>query len=388
VPSAPTGVTATAGDNSASIGWTAVAGATSYNIYYSTTTPVSKATATKITGAISPRVVTGLTNGTTYYFVVTAVNAIGESADSSQVSATPTPVPPPPAPTGVTATAGPGEATIIWSTVTGATSYNIYYSTTTGVTKTTGTKIAGVTSPRIVTPLTNGTTWYFVVTAVNADGESVESSQVSALPTAIPLVEYIAVGDSITLGQGDNNPVDGIGYEPILSNLITTRKGYPITLANEGVGGTSSADGAASISSTLSKYPSAIYYLVMYGTNDAYILGPPVPSGKGLHSGDPGYSGSYKHNMKTIISAIKSYGKIPCLAKVPYTANSIIVDSSIQDYNQVINELVVEDGILVTPPNFYTHFLDHPEEYTADGFHPNGTGYQSMANLWFNALFP
>jgi hypothetical protein len=94
LPAAPTGVTATNGDGSASIDWSAVAGATSYNIYYSTTFGVPKATATKITTITSPSIVTGLTNGTTYYFVVTAVNAAGEGVESSQVSATPTAAPP------------------------------------------------------------------------------------------------------------------------------------------------------------------------------------------------------------------------------------------------------------------------------------------------------
>jgi len=186
VPPAPTGVTATAGDNEATIGWDNVAGATSYNLYYSATTGVPKATATKVTGVTSPHIVAGLSNGTAYYFVVTAVDAIGESADSVQASATPTATPAPPAPTGVTATALHGEASIGWDNVTGATSYNVYYSTTTGVTKTTGTKVAGATSPEIVTGLINGTAYYFVVTAVNADGESEESVEVSATPTAAP----------------------------------------------------------------------------------------------------------------------------------------------------------------------------------------------------------
>ena len=384
-PAAPTGVTATAGHGEATINWDNVAGATSYNIYYSTTAGVSTVTASRFTGVSSPYVATGLNNGTPYYFVVTAVNAAGEGPVSSEISATPTPVPSPPAPVGVTATPGDGEATIRWDNVTGATSYNIYYSTTDNVTKATGTKIAGVTSPEVVSGLIPGTSYYFVVTAVNADGESVESSQVSA---AIPLLEYIAVGDSITLGQGDNIPADGTGFEPILSNLLTTRPGgHPVTVLNKGVGATSSADGAGSIASTLSTYPSAIYYLVMYGTNDAYTLRPPVPSGKGLLSGQPGYSGSYKDNMQKIISAIKNAGKIPCLAKVPYAANSLYDDPSIKDYNVVINELVAENGILFTPPDFYAHFLAHPAEFI-DGFHPNGMGYQSMANLWFNALFP
>jgi len=72
-----------------SISWSSVSGATSYNIYWSTTSGVTKTTGTKITGGTSPYAHTGLTNGTTYYYVVTAVNSYGESSESSQVSATP-----------------------------------------------------------------------------------------------------------------------------------------------------------------------------------------------------------------------------------------------------------------------------------------------------------
>lgn len=47
---------------------------------------------------------------------------------------------PPSAPTGVTATAGNAQVTISWSSVSGAT-YNLYWSTTTGVTIANGSKI-------------------------------------------------------------------------------------------------------------------------------------------------------------------------------------------------------------------------------------------------------
>jgi hypothetical protein len=96
----------------------------------------------------------------------------------------------PAAPTGVTATAGNTQVTIAWSPVSGATSYNIYWSTTPGVTTATGTKITGASNPYIQTGRTNGTTYYYVVTAVNGNGESPASAQVSATPTAAP---YIAV---------------------------------------------------------------------------------------------------------------------------------------------------------------------------------------------------
>ncbi|MDP2793931.1 MAG: kelch repeat-containing protein [Sulfurisoma sp.] len=93
----------------------------------------------------------------------------------------------PAAPTGVQAIPGNSQATISWNAVSGATSYNVYMATQSGVTKT-STTLAGfmahtaVTSPYVHTGLTNGTPYYFVVTAVNASGESIESSQVSATP--------------------------------------------------------------------------------------------------------------------------------------------------------------------------------------------------------------
>src|ERR1700721_4075590 len=76
---------------------------------------------------------TGLTNGMTYYYVVSALNAAGESANSSQANATPTaPATPPAAPTGLQAVAGNAQVSLTWSASTGATSYNVQRSTTSG----------------------------------------------------------------------------------------------------------------------------------------------------------------------------------------------------------------------------------------------------------------
>ena len=96
--------------------------------------------------------------------------------------------PAPAAPTNVRATALPlpaaGEIRVSWNAVSGATAYNVYYSTTAGVTKFNGILFAPqpTASPANVTGLASGTPYYFVVTAVGAGGESAESLQTSATP--------------------------------------------------------------------------------------------------------------------------------------------------------------------------------------------------------------
>ncbi|MBI5636445.1 MAG: fibronectin type III domain-containing protein [Nitrospinae bacterium] len=184
-PSPPAGIGVAAGNGQVIITWTAVAGAASYNVYYRTAANVTTANGTKVANAASGGAITGLTNGTAYYFVVTAVNAGGESAVSAEVGATPQ-VPIPGVPSGIGITAGNAQVVLGWTAIAGAASYNVYYRTAAGVTTANGTKVTTATSSCVITGLTNGTAYYFVVTAVNAGGESAVSGEVNATPQNPP----------------------------------------------------------------------------------------------------------------------------------------------------------------------------------------------------------
>jgi hypothetical protein len=124
-----------------------------------------------------------IATGTTALYIM----VIGQYSNAGAfytITVTPTP---PATPTGVVAIAGNGQATISWSNVTGATSYNIYFSQTSGA-GTGGTKITSVTSPYVHSGRTNGVTYYYVVTAVKSGLESTASGQVSATPSATALI--------------------------------------------------------------------------------------------------------------------------------------------------------------------------------------------------------
>jgi fibronectin type 3 domain-containing protein len=182
VPAPPTGLSATPGNTQVSLSWTASSGATSYNVKRSTTSGGPYTTVGNPTGTTFTN--TGLTNGTTYFYVVSAVNASGESGNSNQVSATPQGVAPA-APTGLTATPGNAQVSLSWTASSGATGYNVKRATVSGGPYTTVNPTPIAATSYTDTPLTNGTTYYYVVTAVNASGESGNSTQVSATPQGV-----------------------------------------------------------------------------------------------------------------------------------------------------------------------------------------------------------
>ncbi|HEY5251561.1 MAG TPA: fibronectin type III domain-containing protein [Acidimicrobiales bacterium] len=282
LPGAPTAPSATAGAESATVNWTDPASdggspITGYDVYASTTNPPSTSAppAATVSGATATSAnVTGLTDGTPYYFVVTAVNANGQSAASAPVvSATPSTVPG--APTSPAASGGNASSTVTWtdpasnggSPITG---YDVYASTT-NPPSTTGppaATVSGATATSVnVTGLTNGDTYYFVVTAVNANGQSVASSPVvSATPAST--VPGPPTGLSLAR-SGKNLTVTWTAPASDGGSAITGYDVYVSTTNPPATTGTPAATAPATATSATIKKLSktAKYYVVVLAVN-------------------------------------------------------------------------------------------------------------------------
>ncbi len=173
LPNAPTGVTATSNStNSINVNWEFVTGATGYYIYRSTT---ASGTYTKVDSSTTISYTNiGLSAYTTYCYKVAAYNSSGAGIQSSYVSATTLPD----APAGVFAMASGTSITVDWESVTGATGYYIYSSTTAGgIYSQIG---ISTTTSYTNTSLSPSTIYYYKVAAYNNGGAGTQSSYVSA----------------------------------------------------------------------------------------------------------------------------------------------------------------------------------------------------------------
>jgi hypothetical protein len=183
-PAAPANLVATAGNTQVGLSWSPSSGAASYTVKVSSTSggPYSVVQPGVATTSYTH---TGLTNGTTYYYVVSASNAAGEGPPSAQSQATPTLPAPPGAPPSLVATAGNTQVSLSWGVASGATSYTVRSSTSPGG-PFSAIGPAVTTTSTTHTGLSNGTTYYYVVSASNAGGSGPDSAVASATPTAPP----------------------------------------------------------------------------------------------------------------------------------------------------------------------------------------------------------
>jgi hypothetical protein len=152
----------------------------------SSSTSVATVTSSGLVAAVAP--------GTATVTATSSATAVGNVSKSATCAINV----PPAAPVANTAlTAEGGQVVLSWSASTGATSYNIYYSTSSGA-GTSGTKVSGITATTYtLSDLTNWSTYYFVVTAVGTGGESAASNQLSCMPIRQEIIVANTVTNSI-----------------------------------------------------------------------------------------------------------------------------------------------------------------------------------------------
>ncbi|MCG8408391.1 MAG: hypothetical protein MI923_24585 [Phycisphaerales bacterium] len=230
-PAAPTNLTAVAGDGQVSLDWddNTESDLQEYGIFRSTTSggPYVEIDRDDPSQFVDPFAV----NGVTYFYVVTASDTSNnESGFSNEVSATPQApdTTPPAAPTNLTAVGGDGQVSLDWddNTESDLQEYAIFRSTTSGGPY---VEIDRDDPSQFVDPfVTNGVTYFYVVTALDTTGnESAFSNEVSATPQApVPTTMHVdsidldTVGSYRKKGRATVRIVDNLG-NPVANATVT-----------------------------------------------------------------------------------------------------------------------------------------------------------------------
>jgi thermitase len=310
-PPPPANLVATAGNGQVSLAWGASSDATSYNVKRSTTAGGPYTTiATGI--ATTNYLDNAVTNGTTYYYVVSGVNAAGEGPNSNEASATP--LAPPPAPTNLTATAGNAQVTLSWTAAPTATSYNVKRSTTAGGPYT--TIATGVTTTNYVdNTVTNGTTYYYVVSGVNAAGEGPNSNEANATPqqSDLPTVRINSGGPQYVSPSFGNTFLADTYFTGGLTTTYSTRD-------------------------ILNTTDDPLYLRIRYGASFGYAI--PVPNGNytlRLHFAECYYTSANQRRFNVTVNGTQVLSNYDIFAAAGGINRAVVVSVPVTVTNGAVN---------------------------------------------------
>lgn len=233
---------------------------------------------------------------------------------------------------------------------------------------------------------------------------------VYAPPAPLPAgpVSMVAIGDSLTQGDGDDT---GRGYTVRLLDMVNTvRPGS--TMTNFGQSGWNSEaviNGDQGLSGQLTRslgelqiatsQGRAAVALVWIGSNDLWYL---YEYGEGTDENDSADAENFAANIENIISQLRGAGaqviiallddqsrRPVALAGQAFTAitpdelNRMALQAT--RYNEIISEKAAQYGALTV--DFYsTDIFTNPATLYDDGNHPNAAGYDIIAQKWFDAL--
>lgn len=408
IPSAPTSLVATRGDQSASIAFTTGSNGGSTISNYKYSTDGTNYSAFSPAQTTSPVNITGLTNGTTYSITLKAVNANGDSVASSSASVTPSTNPA--SPTALTAT--PGNQSISVSLTPGsnggAAINNYQFSTDNGATfrllspaQTTSPISITVLSSDGVTPLVNGTSYTIQLKAQNINGASPASSAVAATPSTTPSAPTSLVAThgnttaSIAFTAGSNGgdaitnyqySVDGTNYtafspaditSPVVITGLTNGTTYSVTLKAVNVNGAGVA--SSSVSVTPSTTPSAPTSLsAAYGNSSATIS---FTAGSNGGNAISNYQYSLDGTNYTALSPAQSSSPVTVSGLTNGTTYSIYLKAvNINGASSASSSVSVTPSTVPSAPSFITSAAQNGGALLYFGANSNGgsaiTNYQ------------
>jgi titin len=299
IPYKVTGVLTTAGPlaGDISVSWTALSYplqtgglVVTYTLQYrEVTTPTPSWTPTSTPIISNSYVITGLANATTYEIEVKAVNAVGSGPYSSSVQGVTFGLPG--IPTGLTGFHGDQQVSLTWTAPT-----NTGLTSLTGYVVEHSTSSSGLWTPNstsstsyIVTGLTNGTPYFFRVSAVNIVGQGQPSSPIQSTPSTIPIAPVII--PSVTC---DNQQVLVTWYPPV-------------------------DDGGAPISSYFLRYTTDLTAPITWSPTSPYSVPVPTPPTPTISFIVPGLTNGTQYYFQVAAVNLNGTG--------PYSANSTATPS-------------------------------------------------------------
>jgi lysophospholipase L1-like esterase len=179
----------------------------------------------------------------------------------------------------------------------------------------------------------------------------------------------IIFGDSLTNGTHNHSAVRPSGE--FAEQVQAARPAFYPVVQGGGVNGATAQTAADEIAGWLAVFPGQ-YIGLAYGTNEANS--PTVDADV------------YRANLMAVIDAILAAGKVPVLAKIPYSTDSE-VGTNAPALNAVIDDLYdLYGGWLLEGPDLWTWLQANSGYLGGDGIHLDSSGYDAMRVEWVNTF--
>lgn len=178
-------------------------------------------------------------------------------------------------------------------------------------------------------------------------------------------------GDSITALSFDRS-TDPTSFDLLMHQYDS---GLFPSMLDEGMGGWTSDGAAHNIDKWLALNPDVNYWLLEWGTNDAFAMTDPT---------------TVRANLQTVIDKIKAAGHVPVIARIPPVittdGSQAQITAEIEAINRQIDALT-QANHLIPGPDLYAVIGKNPTSYLqSDGIHPTGAGKKAINNAWYLAM--